>query len=68
MILLKMVIIYLCYNIYMDVIAEFEVLESDVKDVEQKCEKVNCSAIYDAIIASLKLLYDLIFVCTKKRT
>jgi hypothetical protein len=68
MILLKMVIIYLSYNIYMDVVAEFEVLESDVKDVEQKCEKVNCSAIYDAIIASLKLLYDLIFVCTKKRT
>ncbi len=52
----------------MDVIAELEVLESDVKDVEQKCQKVNCSAIYDAIIASLKLLYDLIFVCTKKKT
>ena len=68
MILLKMVIIYLSYNIYMDVVAEFEVLESDVKDVEQKCEKVNRSAIYDAIIASLKLLYDLIFVCTKKKT
>ncbi len=48
----------------MDVVAEFEVLESDVRDVEQKCEKVNCSAIYDAIIASFKLLYDLIFVCT----
>ena len=63
-----MVILYLSYNIYMDVVAEFEVLESDVKDVEQKCEKVNCSAIYDANIASLKLLYDLIFVCTKKRT
>jgi len=68
MILLKMVITYLSYNIYMDVITEFEVLESDVKDVEQKCKKVNCSAIYDAIIASLKLLYDLIFVCTKKKT
>jgi len=51
----------------MDVVAEFEVLESDVRDVEQKCEKVNCSAIYDAIIASLKLLYDLIFVCTKRK-
>ena len=63
-----MVITYLSYNIYMDVVSEIEVIESDVKDVEQKCEKVNCSAIYDAIIASLKLLYDLIFVCTKKRT
>ena len=68
MILLKMVITYLSYNIYMDVVSEIEVIESDVKDVEQKCKKVNCSAIYDAIIASLKLLYDLIFVCTKKRT
>ena len=51
-----------------DVIAEIEVIESDVRDVEQKCEKVNCSAIYDAIIATLKLLYDLIFICAKKKT
>ena len=51
----------------MDVIAEFEVLESDVKDVEQKCKKVNCSAIYDAIIASCKLLYDLVFLCFNKK-
>ena len=68
MILLKMVIIYLSYNIYMDVVAEFEILESDVTDVEQKCKKVNCSAIYDAIISTLKLLYDLIFICAKKKT
>ncbi len=52
----------------MDVVSDIEVIESDVRDVEQKCVKVNCSAIYDAIIASLKSLYDLIFVCTKKKT
>ena len=51
----------------MDVVSDIEVIESDVRDVEQKCEKVNCGAIYDAIIASLKLLYDLIFLCCKKR-
>ena len=68
MILLKMVTIYLSYNIYMDVVAEFEILESDVTDVEQKCKKVNCCAIYDAIISTLKLLYDLIFICAKKKT
>ena len=68
MILLKMAITYLSYNIYMDVVSEIEVIESDVKDVEQKCKKVNCGAIYYAIIASLKLLYDLIFVCAKKKT
>ena len=53
----------------MDVVNEIEVLETDVKDCEEKCKKVNCSAIYDAIIASCKLLYDLVFLCfSKKKT
>ena len=67
MILLKMDIIYLCYNIYMDVVNEIEVLESDVKDCNEKCQRVNCNAIYDAIMSSLKLMYDLIFMCAKKK-
>ena len=66
-------IIYLCYNIYMDVVNDvqvlenIEVLETDVKDCNEKCKRVNCSAIYDAIISSLKLLYDLIFICCAKK-
>ena len=52
----------------MDVITEIEVLESDIADCEKKCKKVNCSAIYDAIMATFKLLYDLVFVCVKKKT
>jgi hypothetical protein len=67
MILLKMVIIYLCYNIYMDVVNEIEVLENDVKDCNEKCQRVNCNAIYDAIMSSLKLMYDLIFMCCRKK-
>jgi hypothetical protein len=51
----------------MDVINEIEVLETDVKDCNEKCQRVNCSAIYDAIMSSFKLLYDLIFMCCKKR-
>ena len=51
----------------MDVVNEIEVLENDVKDVEKKCSKVNCVAIYDAIMATFKLMYDLIFFCCKKR-
>ncbi len=51
----------------MDVIAEVQVLETDVKDCEEKCKKVNCVAIYDAIIASCKLLYDLVFLCFNKK-
>ena len=52
--------------IYMDVINDIVVLEDDVKDVNEKCKRVNCSALYDAIAATLKLLYDLIFMCCKK--
>ena len=60
-------IIYLCYNIYIDVANEIEILETDVRDCNEKCERVNCHAIYDAIISSLKLIYDLIFMCCKKK-
>ena len=68
MILLRVDISYLCYNIYMDVVDEIEILETDVKDCNEKCQRVNCNAIYDAIMSSLKLLYDLIFMCAKKKT
>ena len=52
--------------IYMDVVNDIVILEEDVKDVNEKCKRVNCSALYDAITATLKLLYDLIFMCCKK--
>ena len=60
-------IIYLCYNIYMDVVNEIEILETDVKDCNEKCQRVNCNAFYDAVMSSLKLMYDLIFMCVKKK-
>ena len=49
------------------VLENIEVLETNVKDCNEKCQRVNCSAIYDAIMSSLKLLYDLIFLCCRKR-
>ena len=51
----------------MDVVNEIEVLETDIKDCNEKCKRVNCNAIYDAVMSSLKLMYDLIFVCFKKK-
>ncbi len=51
----------------MDVVNEIENLEIDVKDCNEKCQRVNCNAIYDAIMSSLKLLYDLIFMCCRKK-
>ena len=53
--------------IYMDVINEIDVLENDVKQVNEQCKKVNCSALYDAIASTIKLLYDLIMLCCKPR-
>ncbi len=50
----------------MDVISEINVLENDVKEVNEKCKHINCAALYDAITATFKLLYDLIFICCKK--
>jgi hypothetical protein len=41
-------------------------IEEDLENVEKKCEKVNCTALYEAIIATLKLIYDIIFCCRKK--
>ena len=49
------------------VLENIEVLETDVKDYNEKCQRVNCSAIYDAIMSSSKLLYDLIFICCAKK-
>ncbi len=51
----------------MDVVNAIEILETDVKDCNEKCQRVNCNAIYDAIMSSLKLLYDLIFMCCRKK-
>jgi hypothetical protein len=47
----------------MDVVNEIEILETDVKECNEKSQSVNISAICDAITSSLKLLYDLIFMC-----
>ena len=50
-----------------DVIHDIQVIEEDVKDAEQKCKKVNCYALYDAIVATIKLIYDILFCCCKKK-
>ena len=56
------------FSIYMlDVMNDIKVIEEDLQNVEQKCEKVNCTALYDAVIATLKSLYDLLFCCCKKK-
>ena len=50
----------------MDVAQDIEVIEKDVKDCNEKCHRINCYALYDAIMASLKVLYDLILYVAKR--
>jgi len=49
----------------MDVVNEIEILETDVKDCNEKCQRVNCGDICAAIAATFKLIYDIIFCCCK---
>ena len=46
---------------------EIDILEKDVKDVNKKCKRVNCSALFDAISSTFKLLYDLILMCCRPK-
>ena len=46
---------------------EIEIIEKDVKDVNEKCKRVNCSALFDAISSTFKLLYDLILMCCRPK-
>ena len=46
---------------------EIDILEKDVKDVNEKCKRVNCSALFDAISSTFKLLYDLILMCCRPK-
>ena len=50
-----------------NVISDIKVIEEDIENVEKKCEKVNCMALYDAVMATFKLIYDLLFCCCKKK-
>ncbi len=50
-----------------NVISDLHVVEEDLEDVETKCEKANCMTLYDAVMATLKLIYDLLFCCCKKK-
>jgi hypothetical protein len=50
-----------------DVIYDIILIEEDLENVEKKCNKVNCRALYDAAVATIKLMYDLYFVVAKRK-
>ena len=50
----------------MDIIEDVTVIESDIEDVENKCNKIQCGGVYDAFKAVIKLIVD-IFRCFKPK-
>ena len=41
-------------------------IEHDVEEIENKCNKIQCNGVYDAINAAIKLILD-IFKCFKPK-
>lgn len=56
-----------------DIIEDIHVIESDIEIVDEKCNKIKCEPITDALKAILKLIvdsfkcvYDTLTFCKKK--
>ena len=46
---------------------EVNVIEKDIDDVNDKCNKIQCSPLYNAFNAVIKLIYD-VLKCFKFKT
>ena len=53
----------------MDVINEAKIIENNIKDTKEKCNKIQCNYIHDAINSTIKLIIDIfkfLFKCKYK--
>jgi hypothetical protein len=50
----------------MNFIEDVHVIESDVEEINDKCNKIQCGGVYDTIKAVIKLIVDL-FKCFKPK-
>ena len=50
----------------MDFVNEVHVIEDDIDDANNKCNKIQCGGVYSAIKAVIKLIVD-IFRCFKPK-
>ena len=48
----------------MDIVNEVNVIEQDIEDIDNKCNKIQCTPLYDAV---MKLIYD-VLKCFKFKT
>ena len=49
----------------LDVINDINVIEKDLEKVNEDCNKIKCSAVYQAILDTLKLISDCVICCFK---
>ena len=48
-------------------VQEVNVIEKDIEDIDDKCNKIQCTPLYDAFNTVMKLIYD-ILKCFKFKT
>ena len=51
----------------MEFVEEVNVIEKDIEDIDDKCNKIQCTPLYDAFNAVMKLIYD-VLKCFKFKT
>ena len=51
----------------MEFVKEVNVIEKDIEDIDHKCNKIQCSPLYDAFNAVTELIYD-VLKCFKFKT
>ena len=56
---------YIYVLVYMEAIQDINVIEKDLEKVNEDCNKINCSAVYQAIEHTIKLIIDCITCCFK---
>jgi hypothetical protein len=49
-----------------DIIENAKVIELDVEEIENNCNKINCNPIYETLKSILKLFIDLFKCCKPK--
>ncbi len=49
----------------LDVIDDINIIEKDIEKVNEDCNKINCSALFQAIRDTIQLIFDSITCCIK---
>ena len=49
----------------LDVVKDINAIEKDIEKVSEDCNKINCSAVYQSIEDTIKLIIDCIACCFK---